>query len=554
MLFDDDKDYVVGIHLPSLLNESLDVKDEMENFTRSQAKRLRLDNLPCKMNHATRGECLIGTVLASASNGPTGRVLIELDPIGHPYAEYSSKSIAAGHYQGLSLGHGYQKRFNSLGATVVRKQAREVSVCKKGLRPGSDIEGYFPSRRTLTLLDEADLHAMVKRFGYGANLERPITAANREQYIDELHALVKQRRDPFIASKNLVAQPAQAASPPDYSTAPVYMSESAVDPQSTPELAAEVMSDAAAQAKPLVENDPPAASAVDATMASPERDMANEMLEMKRQMAEMQEERVALLTKNKERDDADAQRKQAANEALMDDAKRALTSFFQDAQSHNTPETSLSAQLSDFNEDIANDPEKAIKRIHRATEMMQCAANTQRAQNEATLQKARQQMKNEDTNYFRQALPQLSAFDQRLKAAQEAERNLNATRHVPAAIPAPQMSAPMTGVVNASTNSAAAPVSVDRRSLMDEYSHQCAQSGRMSSYTQVRDLQYTDQTGEVRASANGFQPDRVIARGQYAPGVQGQDYSLAQWNPPAYDQWMGTMQAQRNRAVIITPE
>ncbi len=574
MQLNDDRDYLIGIILPSLLDEPLEEGDIAGHFTASESKKLQLQSLPAKLNHANGEKYEIGTVLASASTGVSGRVLMELNADG-PQAAYASKSIAAGHYRGLSLGHGFHKRFSDSGGQYVRKQAREVSVCQRGARPGSVIEQFFPSERTLANLNDADLRTMVSLYDYEREMADQSVAANsRPQYIRKLHKLVKQRRNKLIAQNNLEPSARNRQTPlPNYTVASIYMSETA-EANAAPDVTqtTDAMSNEAAQNKPTTEQEPPAPSAVDSPIAQ-NSNMAKELVETQRQLVELQERQVEMLKVANERKaeldairNKEAERKEKERADAVANAERAIESFRQNAKKHGAKDDQINSQVNTFREYAKNDPIGAPQHINGVTEMMVLAAHTQREQNATDIRNAVERMQKDDDSFFKRNIPELSLLHERMKVAKEAEQQLlnesrsqssfmptgASTPAMPDATSAQQQATPMTGIHNASANSTVQQ-NVQRRSKMDEFVHQCNARGVIPSYDETRNGLWRSEYGEVHASANGFQPDRVVPHNSFELRSEQPNFGMQEWSEEIYSEMLRAGEMQKNRGVVIAP-
>ena len=573
----DDCDYVIGIVLPSLLNEPLEDVDIVEHFTAEEAQKLQLQSLPAKLNHADEKTYEIGTVLASATTSVSGRILMELKT-DEPQAAYASKSIAGGHYRGLSLGHGYHRRCNNSGSSFVRKQAREVSVCERGARSGSDIEYFFPSRKTLSRLSDADLRNMVKQYKYSEQMKRrSLTADNRSQYIRDLHALINERRDRIITQYNLqpVSQQGKTTQP-NYTVAGVYMSESTATKMDVESAAASVMSEEAAKAKPTTEQEPPAPSAVDSPVPSPPKNSTNnELADTQRQLIELKERQLEWMKVAKEREEElnsirkeESARKEQERAKAMASAERAVESFRQHAKTHGSTDETIDGQISGFRKYIEANPFEASTHINGITEMMVRAGKTMVEKNNRGLEETMKHLQRNDDGFYREAVPGLSDFHNRFAELQKQEEQLLARPIVQPEIQAPTFSAahtntvaPMnttsmptpiaeTGVVNASANRSA-PMNVERRSKREEFLFQCQSRGVISNYDEVRDGRWMDQFGEVRASANGSKPDRVLSRGNFEPYEKQEDFGMEEWCSETNQLMLEAIAAQAGRGTVM---
>ncbi len=106
-------------------------------------------------------------------------------------------------FAGLSGGHKTRVTHASAeSGPMAYKTLDEVSVCRRGKRPGSVVEEFFPSRHTLESLSDADRRTFAARFGYAAP-RADVTAPDgvgfvcdtaRTHYIDALEHVVELRR------------------------------------------------------------------------------------------------------------------------------------------------------------------------------------------------------------------------------------------------------------------------------------------------------------------------------------------------------------------------
>src|SRR5690606_6593646 len=84
---------------------------------------------------------------------------------------------------------------NGTPGRVIRKQAYEISTCRKGLRPGSEIYEYMPCKRSLQKSEENAVRQFARLYNYfeaPQDLSRGSSGWN--SYIDALSDAVNERR------------------------------------------------------------------------------------------------------------------------------------------------------------------------------------------------------------------------------------------------------------------------------------------------------------------------------------------------------------------------
>ncbi len=217
-MFNDERDYVVAVHLPFMLQEHDTDVARVRDFTVGESHQMYLDDYPVYMNHndgtydtecnRQRERDLIGKVDAMQTNGVTGKVLLSIDPSLSEAATFASNAIATGIYCGVSLGHDVRTRVRASSHEMYyQKTPNEVSVVRAGRRPGSDIEHFCPGRATIERLYDAapdDLDKLVALHGYASHLiDRNVVRNDRTAYIDALTDISHKRLARVVASESL---------------------------------------------------------------------------------------------------------------------------------------------------------------------------------------------------------------------------------------------------------------------------------------------------------------------------------------------------------------
>lgn len=209
-------DAIVARVLPYMPLEHTTAVNRIRDFTLDEATQLNFDGLPLLMNHndgehsarlnEARPRLEVGRVDASAIDGLHTRVLASFDPDASDEATMVSNLVARGVYEGVSLGNTVAMHATDGMATFV-KTPQEISVCERGRRHGSIIEGYFPCRATLERLAEhapTDLETLIDRHGYrDAVIASNVSATDSIRYIDVLVAASDKRLADTVARYNL---------------------------------------------------------------------------------------------------------------------------------------------------------------------------------------------------------------------------------------------------------------------------------------------------------------------------------------------------------------
>jgi len=198
-----DVDLVYGRVLPYLHETPANDVAMVQDFTRAESQNLRLPGLPVLINHNDGTEekrplDLVGKVMSADISGVHCNVLMAVNPDGSHANRYASNAVANGEYGGISLQNTVESRASAdTGRNILLKKPLEVSLCKTGLRHGSFIRDFMPSRKTCErLLRDGHEHieTMTRRFGYDKGLrDRKLTPSDKEKYIDALMLLVEER-------------------------------------------------------------------------------------------------------------------------------------------------------------------------------------------------------------------------------------------------------------------------------------------------------------------------------------------------------------------------
>jgi hypothetical protein len=212
-------DYIVATTLPFMQLVHHDPNDRVRDFTVDEARQLYMDGLPLLINH-NDGETIgadgeprplleIGRIEASTTSTMDASILATIDPSLSQEATFASNAVATGIYPSVSLGHDIATVVHASGGGLVRyqKTPKEVSVCRRGRRYGSDITAYCPGRGTLERLAKHapdDLETMIERHGYRAGLiESGLAASDGARYISRLAELSDNRLASVIAQQGL---------------------------------------------------------------------------------------------------------------------------------------------------------------------------------------------------------------------------------------------------------------------------------------------------------------------------------------------------------------
>ena len=212
---DEDADYVIATVLPTLALQSEDIEHKRKQFTYDEVRPELFVELPVIINHKQELPSFrVGRVAAASLHGPNLKVLMAIDAAGSLEGTYASTAVSECVYGDVSLTHKWDEYVRATAADggefayedVVSKELHEVSLVKEGWRPGSNITGVFPSRRSLLRMDHDTLVTFTRRFGYPAP---PDEAAYRDKtakqiYIDLLHDKVQSDLHASLSSQGLV--------------------------------------------------------------------------------------------------------------------------------------------------------------------------------------------------------------------------------------------------------------------------------------------------------------------------------------------------------------
>ncbi len=281
-------------------------------------------------------------------------------------------------YAGLSGGHKTRITHASDeadgGGPMAYKTLDEVSVCRRGKRPGSVVEHFWPCRDTLEALSDGDLRAFAARFGYAAPRADASAADGvgfvREQarthYIDALEHVVELRRVRVSAAERFDTPTATMSATPDAApataAAPLATQASADAPAATPPAAPAPAQPA--QPAPAVELN---AGLRDA------RAIAQELVEEKRRGAENMS-KMAALAERVAAMDAKEQAAAALAAAAADKQRLADTEevrrVFEAFKQHSDMRPDKLAAFSDqYERQIASDPVAAMQTLQPMLEM-----------------------------------------------------------------------------------------------------------------------------------------------------------------------------------------
>lgn len=229
----DAHDVVYGIVLPNLKDEYHHPTQKKEEYTLAQAKQVDFTALPMLMNH-NNDLHQVGITVAyrvrdgEPAKGETPRAeavfMLNREP-DQPVKDDLSRMMSVqrnllmeGLHRGLSLGHDYHTEYvgncgtyaASIGMAdvnkrtddpygdpgrVIHKEHKEISVCDRGLREGSEILEYLPCRRSLERSDDDAIRSFTKVYNYTPPppyLHKQ--APGWSKYLDTLEAEVRQRR------------------------------------------------------------------------------------------------------------------------------------------------------------------------------------------------------------------------------------------------------------------------------------------------------------------------------------------------------------------------
>ncbi len=223
----EEHDLVRGLVLPRLDDELTNPEDMKREFSADQAREIDLTALPTRMNHSNSlesvGITLAYRVIGSQDGTPAkAETLHKLHrepddgiPQNDPVAVLCATQrnlLMSGTHAGVSLGHSFSTDYvGDLGrydaslsgqtGRVINKRPLEISLCKKGKRPGSEILDYLPCKRSLLRTTPEHLRMFCEKYGY--TLPPQQAAGDRSAwngYIDHLWGEVKQRRAQVLSS------------------------------------------------------------------------------------------------------------------------------------------------------------------------------------------------------------------------------------------------------------------------------------------------------------------------------------------------------------------
>lgn len=143
------KAYFAGIALPPCPQTRETLAEQGHEFTSAQSAALDLRGLPVALNH--KNEVMtVGTVLDSWQTGDGSKMVLgELDD--SEGGIYTQHGIGDGIYKGLSLQHNFTIfEDQATGKTYTQHKPVELSVCKEGRRPGTDIIMMVPAAKMAT--------------------------------------------------------------------------------------------------------------------------------------------------------------------------------------------------------------------------------------------------------------------------------------------------------------------------------------------------------------------------------------------------------------------
>jgi hypothetical protein len=406
-------DYVVGRVLPHTLRVPTSYAARVVHFTTEQARVLRLTGLPLRLNHAEESwrdreaaiSYVIGRVAGSRMAGTDRRVCLAIASAASPQAAFAAKSVANGTYDGISLGHDVRQMRHEARQYIL-KHPTEISLCREGLRPGSRIEHFFPSHRTLSLLNTRDLLTFASRYGYEGRVRAALPSlppssvgapaaayaqfvhANRPRYIDALHAAVVSRRNTILPSEMTDAGTAAAVAapaalqdrlpPPRINASDTAAAAAAPAPPGTEQQQQQQQQQRPPEAAHAAAEAAAPAAVPDGQAASPEgggggdaapsaadladpRKMALHVRDMELKMAAMKAENDRMLSERQAA--AQEQRDKAAREA-----NAALEAFVQHAITLYNPQE-IEVKRAYFADRIRADPVNAIPEIEAMKEM-----------------------------------------------------------------------------------------------------------------------------------------------------------------------------------------
>lgn len=229
----DAHDVVYGVVLPNLQEQYEHATQKKEEYTLAQAKQVDFTALPMLMNH-NNDMHQVGITVAyrvrepepDKHEAPRAEAVFMLNrepdqPVKDTLSRmmsYQRNLLMGGVHRGLSLGHDYHTEYvgncgtyaASVGVgdvnkhsddpygdpgRVIHKEHKEISVCERGLRDGSEILEYLPCRRSLNRSDSDAVRTFAQVYNYTpppAHLHE--AAPGWSKYLDTLEGEVRQRR------------------------------------------------------------------------------------------------------------------------------------------------------------------------------------------------------------------------------------------------------------------------------------------------------------------------------------------------------------------------
>lgn len=231
-------DLVYGIVLPNLQPAYQSTTLKKEEFTVDQAKALDFTATPTYMNHDD-GKSQVGVTVAYRVREPTpdsqekprAEAILKLNrepdvPLDDEVSRITAMQrnlLMKGAHSGLSAGHeywtdyvgncgaylasqqgGHVQNFDPYGdpGRVVHKKIKEISLCDRGKRPGSDIIEYLPCKRSLQRATAEAIRDFTRLYNYTP----PPPTLRREdpgwhRYLDTLYRETSERRHQVLVSQ-----------------------------------------------------------------------------------------------------------------------------------------------------------------------------------------------------------------------------------------------------------------------------------------------------------------------------------------------------------------
>jgi hypothetical protein len=202
------------------------VDSAIDEFSRSEMTKARLDNLPVQMTHLG-DHTEMGTVRAFRP-GPDIEVVMGIDTDDSPASITSENFLFNGYYEDVSVCHDWSTNpiFHDDGthkATVVEKTPIEISLCREGARTGSHISAFLPSKAAMERQNWTNLHNYARNNGFPPppklnfksedhdkresqrNLSYPCNTESLRNYVETVIPLVKTRRTEVLAKEGYIA-------------------------------------------------------------------------------------------------------------------------------------------------------------------------------------------------------------------------------------------------------------------------------------------------------------------------------------------------------------